>query len=88
MCRTKGTFQDEKSRYEKEDQNTEMDHWHFIGSRFSGHGVSGNSSGAGEDLSFCSGTAFPVRIYTLLLGIYVQRAILCLPDILGETVLF
>ena len=50
--------------------------------------VSGNSSGAGEDLSFCSGTAFPVRIYTLLLGIYVQRAVLCLPDILGETVLF
>ena len=79
MCRTKGTFQDEKSRYEKEDQNTEMDHW---------HGVSGNSSGAGEDLSLCSGTAFPVRIYTLLLGIYVQRAVLCLPDILGETVLF
>ena len=30
----------------------------------------------------------PVRIYTLLLGIYVQRAVLCLPDILGETVLF
>ena len=29
-----------------------------------------------------------VRIYTLLLGIYVQRAVLCLPDILGETVLF
>ena len=26
--------------------------------------------------------------YTLLLGIYVQRAVLCLPDILGETVLF
>ena len=45
MCRTKGTFQDEKSRYEKEDQDTEMDHWPFVRSRFSGHGISGDPSG-------------------------------------------
>ncbi len=30
----------------------------------------------------------PFRIYTLLLGIYVQRAVLCLPDVLGKQSFF
>ena len=37
---------------------------------------------------FVLGLPFLYGYILCMLGIYVQRAVLCLPDILGETVLF
>lgn len=61
---------------------------YFIDTGFSCNRVSGNPDRKRKDISVYFWSTIFVWIYILLLGVYVQCTFLCLPDILGKTVVF